>query len=100
MGRDAFGLFRGWCTREPSCLEYRAPSEAAENCAGPTDPNAFRCSRCNCLPQEHKPCRAQGYDPNSPAHLEARRKHDVRLLPGSRFAAAEATNLAFLWRSW
>ena len=26
--------------------------------------------------------------------------HDVRLLPGSRFAAAEATNLAFLWRSW
>jgi tetratricopeptide (TPR) repeat protein len=83
MGYDAFGLFRGWCTRASSCLEYVAAGEPTD----PADPTPMRCSRCRCLPQEHVPAIAEGYDPNSAEHLAERRKHDVRLLPPEERAA-------------
>ena len=83
MGYDAFGLFRGWCTRASNCLEYTAAGEASDA----ADVNALRCSHCRCLPQEHVPARAEGYDPNSPEHLAERRKYDVRLLPPDERAA-------------
>lgn len=83
MGYDAFGLFRGWCTRASNCLEYTAAGEAQD----PADTTSFRCTHCRCLPQEHVPARAEGYDPHSPEHLAERRKHDVRLLPPEERAA-------------
>lgn len=83
MGYDAFGTFRGWCTRAPSCLEYVAAGEAD----GPAIVAPLRCSRCRCLPQEHVPCNPEGYDPNSKEHLAERQKHDVRLLPPEERAA-------------
>lgn len=83
MGYDAFGLFRGWCTRASACLEYSAVGEAADA----ADANPLRCSHCRCLPQEHVPAKAEGYDPNSPEHLAERRKYDARLLPPEERAA-------------
>lgn len=83
MGYDAFGCFRGWCTRASNCLEYVASGEpdTATNMA------PLRCSRCRCLPQEHVAAVAEGYDPNSPEHMAERRKYDVRLLPPEERAA-------------
>ena len=83
MGYDAFGLFRGWCTRASNCLEYSPAGEAIDA----ADANPLRCSHCRCLPQEHVPARAEGYDPNSPEQLAERRKYDVRLLPPDERAA-------------
>ena len=83
MGYDAFGLFRGWCTRASNCLEYVAAGEASDA----ADANPLRCSRCRCLPQEHVAARAEGYDPNSAEQLAERRKYDVRLLPPDERAA-------------
>ena len=83
MGFDTFGCFRGWCKRNATCLEYVAngvPADAA-------DIAALRCSHCRCLPQEHVPAIEEGYDPNSPEHLAARRQYDVRLLPPEERAA-------------
>ena len=81
--RDAFGLFRGWCRSAPSCLEYTPTSVPT----GAAEIAPLRCARCRCLPQEHVPARAEGYDPNSPEQLAERRKHDVRLLPPDERAA-------------
>lgn len=83
MGYDAFGLFRGWCTRASNCLEYTAQGVAQDA----ADANPLRCSHCRCLPQEHVPAKAEGYDPNSPEQLAERRKYDVRLLPPEERAA-------------
>ena len=83
MGRDAFGLFRGWCKKDPRCLEYCAAGEPND----PVDVGPLRCTRCRCLPQEHVPAVEEGYDPNSEAQLAERRKHDVRLLPPEERAA-------------
>eukprot|EP00900_Chrysochromulina_parva_P023832 jgi/Chrpa1/6082/Chrysochromulina_OHIO_Genome00017382-RA len=83
MGYDTFGCFRGWCKRNATCLEYVAngvPADAA-------DIAPLRCSHCRCLPQEHVPAIEEGYDPNSPEHLAARRQYDVRLLPPEERAA-------------
>jgi len=77
MGYDAFGLFRGWCIRASGCLEYSAQGVAQDA----ADANPLRCSHCRCLPQEHVPAKADGYNPNSAEHLAERRKYDVRLLP-------------------
>jgi tetratricopeptide (TPR) repeat protein len=88
MGRDAFGLFRGWCTRAPSCLEYVATGEPLD----PADIAPLRCARCRYLPQEHVPAVEEGYDPNSEEHLAARRKHDARLLPPEERAAVFKAN--------
>ena len=65
MGRDAFGLFRGWCKKDPRCLEYCAAGEPND----PVDVGPLRCTRCRCLPQEHVPAVEEGYDPNSEAQL-------------------------------
>ena len=47
----------------------------------------LRCSRCRCLPQEHVPAVAEGYDPHSEEQLAARRQYDDRLLPPEERAA-------------
>jgi len=83
MGYDTFGCFRGWCTRNATCLEYVASGEPVD----PADVGPLRCSRCRCLPQEHVPAIAEGYDPNSSEQLAARRRYDVRLLPPDERAA-------------
>ena len=83
MGYDAFGLFRGWCTRASNCLEYTPVGEATDA----ADVGQLRCAHCRCLPQEHVPAREEGYDPNSPEQLAERRKYDVRLLPPDERAA-------------
>ncbi len=83
MGYDTFGLFRGWCRKVPTCLEYVSsgePSDAA-------DLAGLRCSRCRCLPQEHVPAVADGYDPHSEEQLRERRRYDARLLPPDERAA-------------
>ena len=49
--RDAFGLFRGHCLKEPSCLEYCTEGSPT----GPLDTPQLRCSRCGCSPQDHAP---------------------------------------------
>ena len=75
--RDAFGLFRGWCRTSPSCLEYRV---ATEQPAGPADMRRLRCTRCQCLPQEHVATVKEGYNPHSERHYRERRRFDARLL--------------------
>ena len=80
MGHDAFGLFRGWCRDRPSCLEYRAPSS-------PDDAQAGRCTTCGCLPQQHVPALAAGYDPQSAEQVASRSLYDASLLPPAERAA-------------
>jgi len=83
MVRDAFGLFRGWCRDRPSCLEYRlggAPSS-------PDDAQAGRCTACGCLPQQHVPTLAAGYDPHSAEQVASRSLYDASLLPPDERAA-------------
>ena len=80
MGHDAFGLFRGWCRDRPSCLEYRAPSS-------PDDAQAGRCTTCGCLPQQHVPALAAGYDPKSAEQVASRSLYDASLLPPAERAA-------------
>lgn len=84
MGYDTFGLFRGWCTKVPSCLEYKNEGEPTDA----ADVGALRCARCRCLPQEHAIAQAEGYDPHSEDSLAQRRKFDVRLLPPAERAAS------------
>ena len=57
--RDAFGLFRGHCLKEPSCLEYCTEGSPT----GPLDTPQLRCSRCGCSPQDHAPvsCRTEAH---------------------------------------
>ena len=57
--RDAFGLFRGHCLKEPSCLEYCTEGSPT----GPLDTPQLRCSRCGYSPQDHAPvsCRTEAH---------------------------------------
>ena len=67
--RDAFGLFRGHCLKEPSCLEYCTEGSPT----GPLDTPQLRCSRCGCSPQDHAPvsCRTEAHRERSRERIEA-----------------------------
>ena len=68
--RDTFGLYRGHCLREPSCLEYCTEGSPT----GPLDTSQLCCSRCGCSPQEHAATAAEGTDDtHSEAHRERNR---------------------------
>lgn len=65
--RDAFGLFRGHCLKEPSCLEYCTEGSPT----GPLDTSQLRCSRCGCSPQDHAATASD--DTHGEAHRERNR---------------------------